>query len=295
MNPEIVTRQNAANQQVVMRQNIEPEKITKKDITKSWIRWFAYSEVSNNYERLQALAFCGAMTGILEKLYKNKEDLAAALKRHLTMYNTQCNWGSIVNGITIALEEKAASKPADDEEEVNEEVITGIKTGLMGPVAGIGDTIDYGTLRPILMGIFIPFAMAGSAVSALLPLILQTVFTAIMGYTLYHKGYSVGRRSIIDILQSGKIQQVITGAGVLGMFMMGALSASYVKLTTPLTIGTSVKALQVQALMDQIAPKLLPLVAVLGVYLFLVKVGPKYVQIVGFLILISLVGSAIGV
>jgi D-glucosaminate-specific PTS system IID component len=280
------------NQKVV---NLEPEKLTKGDITKSWIRWFAYSEVSNSYERLQALAFCGAMSGILEKLYKNKEDLALALQRHLTMYNTQCNWGSVINGISIALEEKAASHTEEDDEEVNEEVITGIKTGLMGPIAGIGDTIDYGTLRPILMGIFIPFALAGSAIAALLPLIIQTVFTAVMGYTLYHKGYTVGKKSIIDILQSGKIQQVITGAGVVGMFMMGALSASYVKLTTPMTITTSVKVLEIQSVIDKIAPKLLPLVAVLGVYLYLIKVGPNYVKIVGFLILISLVGSAIGI
>jgi len=275
--------------------NLEPEKLTKGDITKSWIRWFAYSEVSNSYERLQALAFCGAMSGILEKLYKNKEDLALALQRHLTMYNTQCNWGSVINGISIALEEKAASHTEEDDEEVNEEVITGIKTGLMGPIAGIGDTIDYGTLRPILMGIFIPFALAGSAIAALLPLIIQTVFTAVMGYTLYHKGYTVGKKSIIDILQSGKIQQVITGAGVVGMFMMGALSASYVKLTTPMTITTSVKVLEIQSVIDKIAPKLLPLVAVLGVYLYLIKVGPNYVKIVGFLILISLAGSAIGI
>ncbi len=284
------------NQEIV---KLEPEKITKTDITKSWIRWFAYSEVSNSYERLQALAFCGAMTGILEKLYKNKADLAAALQRHLTMYNTQCNWGSVISGITIALEEKAASKSEEvteeDEDEVSEEVITGIKTGLMGPIAGIGDTIDYGTLRPILMGIFIPFALAGSAVAALLPLIIQTTFTAIMGYTLYHKGYSVGKKSIIDILQSGKIQQVISGAGVVGMFMMGALSANYVKLTTPMTITTSVKVLQIQTFIDQIAPKLLPLVAVLGVYLYLIKIGPNYVKIVGFLIGISLLGSAIGI
>ncbi|MBP3039031.1 PTS system mannose/fructose/sorbose family transporter subunit IID [Bacillaceae bacterium Marseille-Q3522] len=282
------------NENVSKQQDLAPEKITKKDITKSWIRWFAYSEVTNNFERLQALAFCGAMTGILQKLYKKKEDLSAALKRHLTMYNTQANWGSVINGITIAMEEKTAAKTAD--EEVNEEVITGIKTGLMGPMAGIGDTIDYGTLRPILMGIFIPFALAGSQISALAPLLIQTTFVAIMGYTLYHKGYSVGRKSITDILQSGKIQQVIAGASLLGMFMMGALSASYVKLTTPLKINfSSAEAVTIQTLIDQIAPRLLPLLAVFGIYFYLVKVGPKYLRIVGFVLLFSLVGAAIGI
>jgi D-glucosaminate-specific PTS system IID component len=289
------------DQKVENNQKMEPEKITKRDVTLAWIRWFAYSEVSNNFERLQALAFCGAMTGILEKLYKRKEDLAVALSRHLGMFNTQANWGSIIPGITVALEEKAAANEAEesegeeDGEAVSGEAIIGIKTGLMGPLAGIGDTLDYGTLRPILMGIFIPFALNGSVGAALMPLIIQTTTTAVIGYTLFHRGYSTGKKSIIEILQSGKIQQVITSASVLGMFMMGALSASYVKLSTPLMIGTAVEPLKVQGLIDSLAPKLLPLFAVMGIYIFLMKVGPKYVRIVSFLVLISLLGAALGV
>jgi Phosphotransferase system, mannose/fructose/N-acetylgalactosamine-specific component IID len=288
------------NRKIEKDQNLESEKITKRDVTIAWIRWFAYSEVSNNFERLQALAFCGAMTGILEKIYKRKEDLAAALSRHLGMFNTQANWGSIIPGITIALEEKAAANEAEegaeeDDEAVSGEAIIGIKTGLMGPLAGIGDTLDYGTLRPILMGIFIPFALNGSVGAALMPLIIQTTTTAVIGYTLFHRGYSTGKKSIIEILQSGKIQQVITSASVLGMFMMGALSASYVKLSTPLMIGTAVEPLKVQALIDSLAPRLLPLFAVMGIYIFLMKVGPKYVRIVSFLVMISLLGAALGV
>jgi D-glucosaminate PTS system EIID component len=283
------------NEEIVKAQ---PEKLTKADITKSWIRWFAYAEVSNNFERLQALAFCGAMTGILQKLYKDKADLAAALKRHLAMYNTEGNWGCIINGISIALEEKAASqihKEEDEEEEVGEDAIVSVKTGLMGPVAGIGDTIDFGTMRPILMGIFIPFAMAGSAFCALLPVIIQSIYTIVFGYGLYQKGYTAGRQSILEILQSGRIQTVITSASVLGMFMMGALSASYVKLTTTLTIGTAMKAIPVQPLIDQLAPRLLPLLVVMGIYIFLIKVGPKYIRIVTFLLVVSLVGAALGI
>ena len=83
--------------------------ITKKDVRKSFILWHAFAETSLNFERLQALAFCNSLTGILKKLYPNKEDLSAALQRHLTMYNTEANWGAVVNGITIALEEQVAT------------------------------------------------------------------------------------------------------------------------------------------------------------------------------------------
>ena len=81
----------------------ESSPITNRDVQIVWLKWHAFSETSLNFERLQALAFCNSMTGILAKLYPNERDLSKALQRHLTMFNTQANWGSVVNGITIAL------------------------------------------------------------------------------------------------------------------------------------------------------------------------------------------------
>ncbi len=274
------------------------EKLTKKDITIAWARWYAYSEVSNNFERLQALAYCGSMTGILEKLYTSKEELSVALKRHLSMFNTQATWGSVINGITIALEEEHSLLEEDDElgmtEEESAETITGMKIGLMGPIAGIGDTLDFGTIRPILMGIFIPFALNGSVIAALAPLIIQSLYMSGLGYVFFHRGYSVGKKSIMAILQSGRIQQVISGAGVLGMFMMGSLSATFVRLSTPLEITTELDTISVQGVFDSIAPSLLPLIAVFLIYFYLVKVGPKFIRIITFVMIFALVGAFIG-
>ena len=123
-----------------------PEKITKKDIRRSWIRWILGVAMSTSVERLQALGFCASISPILEKLYKTKESLSAALKRHLLFFNTQGNWGAIIPGAVIAMEEQKASAP-----ELPEEAITGFKTGLMGPMAGIGDTMDWLTLGPLLI------------------------------------------------------------------------------------------------------------------------------------------------
>ena len=119
---------------------MENKEITKKDIRKAYLRWYNTVEVSNSYERMQTVAFCYSISGILKKLYDKKEDYVKALQRHLNFFNTQGIWGSPLLGISIAMEEQKAKGSG-----VADEAITGIKTGLMGPLAGIGDTIYWGT------------------------------------------------------------------------------------------------------------------------------------------------------
>lgn len=87
----------------------------------------------------------------LEKLYgKETQELKEACKRHMEFFNTEPNVGGCILGITLALEEQKANG-----EDVDEEMISSIKTGLMGPLAGIGDTIWQGTLSPIALGIIL--------------------------------------------------------------------------------------------------------------------------------------------
>ena len=149
-------------------------KLTKKDITKSMWIYYAGAELSNSYERLQSLVFCASMTPILKKLYSTDEELSAALKRHLVFFNTEGILGAIIQGITISMEEQKANG-----ENVTDDAITGIKTGLMGPIAGMGDAIIWAALMPILFSIFLPFASEGSAFGGIMPLILYPAFSAL--------------------------------------------------------------------------------------------------------------------
>lgn len=235
------------------------------------------------------------MVPILKKLYPNdKEGLSRALQRHLAMYNTEANWGIVINGITIALEEKAAASGEESAETA--ELITGLKAGLMGPLAGIGDTLDFGTLRPIVMGICIPFVMQGSVFAALIPLLYQVIYMAVTSNILINLGYSKGRDSIMNILQSGAIHKVINGFGMFGLLMMGALSATYVKITTPLVITTGGgNSIAIQEMLDKIAPCLIPLLVVFAIYYFIKKKGPHYLQILCAVIIVSLLFSFLGV
>ncbi|MDN6634110.1 MAG: PTS system mannose/fructose/sorbose family transporter subunit IID [Enterobacterales bacterium] len=265
--------------------------LTKGDITKAWFIYWLGAEVSSSYERLQSLIFCASMTPIIKKLYPEKEERAEALKRHLNFFNTEQTFGAVIQGVAIAMEEqKTRGEPISDAS------ITGIKTGLMGPLAGIGDSVIWAAVMPLLIAIFIPFAAKGSAFGGILPLVLYTGITLAVSYGLVHKGYTLGRDSIITLLQGGRIKELIYGANVLGLIMMGALSASYGKITSPLKISAlEGSEIVVQQILDSIAPGLLPLAAVFSIYFYLTKKGPRYTTILLSVVVISVVCSLLGV
>lgn len=264
--------------------------LTKKDVTKSMWIYYLGAELSNSYERLQSLVFCASMTPVLKKLYPNKEDLSKALKRHLIFFNTEGTLGSIIQGITIAMEEEKARG-----EEVTDSAITGIKTGLMGPVAGMGDAIVWAAVMPIIIGIFLPFASNGSPIGGIAPLILYPAVTIGIAYYLVHRGYKLGKKSIMDILKNGTMKQIIFTANIIGLIMMGALSASYVTITTPFVMNISDgTTIVLQDILNMIVPGLLPLIAVFGIYQFLVKKGPRYNIILIAVVIFSIFCSLLG-
>lgn len=266
-------------------------KLTKKDITKSMWIYYAGAELSNSYERLQSLVFCASMTPILKKLYSTDEELSAALKRHLVFFNTEGILGAIIQGITISMEEQKANG-----ENVTDGAITGIKTGLMGPIAGMGDAIIWAALMPILFSIFLPFASEGSAFGGIMPLILYPAITIVISYLLIHNGYTLGKKSIVTLLHGGKMKSIIFTANVIGLTMMGALSASYVTLSTPLEFtvrgGSSII---VQDILDMVAPGILPLAAVFIIYAYLRKKGPRYTKILLTVVIVSVIASVLGI
>lgn len=266
--------------------------ISKKELRKSWFIWYLGAEVSNSYERLQSLIFCASMVPVLKKLYTTKESLSEALKRHLSFFNTEGIAGSIVQGITIAMEEQRAASN-DSSQDV---MITSIKTGLMGPVAGIGDSIVWAAIMPIIIALFLPFAIQGSSLGAIMPIILYTGISMFIGYFLCVRGYTIDRNSILQLLQNGKIKDLIEGAAVLGLFMMGALAASYITIKTPLEIAVkNSQPIVLQQILDSIVPGLLELTAVFAIYFYMKKKGPNYNVIMGAILVLSIVASVLGI
>ena len=275
-----------------MENTNENRVITKKELRKSWFIWYLGAEVSNSYERLQSLVFCASMIPVLKKLYTTKETLSDALKRHLSFFNTEGIAGSIVQGITIAMEEQRAASNDSSQDTM----ITSIKTGLMGPVAGIGDSIVWAAIMPIIIALFLPFAIQGSSLGAIMPIILYTGISMFIGYFLCVRGYTIGRNSILQLLQNGKIKDLIEGAAVLGLFMMGALAASYISIKTPLEIAVkNSQPIVLQQILDSIVPGLLELTAVFAIYFYMKKKGPNYNVIMGAILVLSIIASVLGI
>ena len=270
-------------------------RVTRGDLLRSWALWTFFAHANYNYERLQGTGFAHAMTPIIKRLYTTPDEIRAALKRHLVFFNTEPNFGNIVHGTVIAMEEQRANgAPIDDD------AINSVKSGLMGPLAGIGDTLSQSTITPILLALGIGIAggtAGGSAVptlagatgnplGAIIYMVLVSVVIVAIGYTAWMQGYARGRTFVTDILRSGTIDRVLVGAGVLGNMVLGALAAKFVVVNLAPTITISGAQLNIQAaVLDPLFPGALALGLVVLTWWLLRRVNPLV------LLAIFLVGS----
>lgn len=267
----------------------ETRALSKKDVNGVFLRWQFTAEISNSFERMQSVAVCASFAPVLKKLYPDEAELESALKRHLGFFNTNANWGCLIHGTVLAMEEQRASGA-----DVPEEIITGVKNGLMGPLAGVGDTVDFGTVQVILFALGASFATQGNAFGVVF-VILFGILTFIEARALFGLGYKLGRESVQKILAGGIVNKLIDCASIVGMFVMGALSANIVKVSTPLSWTFGEKTIVLQDTLNSIAPGLLALAAVMFVFW-----GIKYkkwtiTKLLVILIVVSLVGAFLGI
>ena len=191
-------------------------KLSKKDRLSVWWR-STFIQGSWNYERMQNGGWTYAMIPAIKKLYKTKEERTAALERHLEFFNTHPYVASPVLGVTLALEEERANGvPIEDV------TIQGVKVGMMGPLAGIGDPVFWFTVRPILGALAASLAMAGNILGPIIFFLAWNIIRmAFMWYT-QEFGYKAGSR-ISEDLTGTLLQDITKGASILGMFILGSL------------------------------------------------------------------------
>lgn len=272
----------------------ESKKLTKKDIVKSFWAWTFFSHANYNYERLQATGVINAFTPILKRLYGDDPDgMKDALQRHMQFFNTEPSIGGPILSATIAMEEEKADKETPD---IPDEAISGFKTGLMGPLAGIGDTLWQGTLIPILLSFTIPFGAEGNIFMG--PVLFFGLHLGIMllvAYKLWMVGYERGREGILNIMESGLLDRVMTGARALGGVVIGALAAQFVQVSSPLVIEMEGSAISLQTdVLDQLILGILPLFITLLTF-YLLKKQFKPTTVVLILIVIGIIGGGLGI
>ena len=190
--------------------------IDKSDIKKVWWR-SQFLLASFNYERMQNMGVAFSLIPAMRKLYHTKDEISAFLKRHLEFFNTHPYCAAPIFGVEMALEENRANGG-----EVDDAAIQGVKIGMIGPLAGVGDPIFWGTLRPVLGAFAASLALTGNILGPILFFVIWNLIRMLFIWYTLEFGYQQGA-SITKNLTGGLLQKITLGASILGMFIMGVL------------------------------------------------------------------------
>ncbi|MCM3653361.1 mannose/fructose/sorbose PTS transporter subunit IID [Metabacillus litoralis] len=268
------------------------KKLTKKDIFSMFIR-SNFLLGSFNFERVQAMGYCYVMIPAIKRLYGPGAQRNQALKRHLEWFNTHPWISAPIFGVTAAMEEEMANK-----KDLDEKAISGMKIGLMGPLAGVGDPIFWGTIRPVLAALGASLALGGNIAGPLLFFVLINVIRLSLKYYGLKYGYIKGTEILKDLV-GNRIQKLTEGASILGLFVMGALVSKWTTINIPVVVSRikddsgKVVVKTVQDVLDSILPGLLPLALTLLVARMLRK-GVNPLLIIMGIFLIGILGYWVG-
>ncbi|MDD8047977.1 MAG: PTS system mannose/fructose/sorbose family transporter subunit IID [Thomasclavelia sp.] len=185
-----------------------------------------------NYERMQNGGWCFAIIPAIKKLYPKKDDQVKALKRHLEFFNTHPYVASPVMGVTLALEEDKANGAV-----VEDSAIQGVKVGMMGPLAGVGDPVFWYTVRPILGALGASLALTGNILGPIIFFVAWNIIRWLFMWYTQEFGYKVGTK-ITDDLSGGLLQKITKGASILGMFVLGSLVQRWVSISFTPVVST---------------------------------------------------------
>ncbi|EEC5263550.1 TPA: PTS system mannose/fructose/sorbose family transporter subunit IID [Salmonella enterica] len=261
--------------------------ITAKDLRRVFWRSFQM-EFSWNYERQMNLAFVYALIPVLKKLYTNKEDLSAALKRHMVFFNTTPHLVTLILGIVIAMEEKYSGA-----KDIEVSSIDNVKASLMGPLAGIGDSFFWGTLRLVATGVGTSLALKGNILGPILFLLIFNIPHIVGRYICTRLGYVLGIGVLQRVQKNGMMEGLTFGASIIGLMVIGAMTASMINITIPVSFGSMDAKINIQDILNDIMPCLLPLLGFYIVYWLLGKNAKPLVIIAG-MALVGIIGSFIG-
>lgn len=254
---------------------------TKKDMTKMAVNAGALGmEYSWNYPRQMHLAFCMMIEKCLRKIYKDDpEGYAAALTRHVAFFNITPQLAPFVGGIAVSMEEKVATG------ELEGAAVDSVKAALMGPLAGIGDSIFLGCIRVIAVAVGASLAATGNILGPILYFLIYNIPAFLVRIFGARLGYDLGFSFLTNAQKSGLMDKIMYAAGIVGTMVIGAMSSDMFWATLPTKIGSGDSATTLQEILDGIMPGMLG-IAALGIYYWLLKkkVNPM-ILIIGTMIL----------
>lgn len=260
-------------------------KLTKKDLNKMFRRWIFSAGLGYNFETQQAPSVAFSMRKALRKIYKDDKEYIEAMDNHYKYFNANPLMANVILGATLAMEENEGIKAKN--------AVQSLKTSLMGPFSGVGDSIFW-ILIPTIMGSIAGYmAVQGNATGAVIWMILQAIFYFLKVW-LFKTGYNSGTKLVTSL---GKKINIFTDAiSIMGLMVIGCLIPTVVKVFIPLKFKTGKVILSLEnGILDKIMPALLPVAVTIFVYWLLGKKNITPTKIIGLIILICLLGSFTGI
>lgn len=243
-------------------------------------------EANFNFETMQNTGFAFAMLPVLKKFYKSRESMSEALQRHLQLFNTSTYGCTLILGLAAAMEGQNSR-----DQEFNAESINAVKLGLMGPLAGVFDSLFWGTLKVIAAGVGTSLALKGKLSGAVLFILLFNVPHLLLRYKLTFIGYKAGTAFLTRLSKNNVMDRLKDGAAILGLMVVGAMPATLMNIHTPISFSSD-DAGSLQGILDQIVPAALPLGLTFLVYYF-IRRGVKTTPLLLGLLLLGFIGSII--
>ena len=268
----------------------ERKKISKKTLTKSFHHWFYGHLTCFSQEHMQTFGYLTSMLPIVEELYDSKEEQKEAMQTYTAFFNTEPQLGSIVVGVTAGLEEARANGDSVDDETIN-----GMRAGLMGPIAGIGDSLIVGTLIPVLLGVALGLSNGGSPVGAIFYIIVWNLLAYFGMKFAYFKGYELGDKAV-EFLVGPQGQAIRKAIGIIGGMVIGGVAATWVSVKTSFQMkndaGEAFLVLQDQ--LDAVYPGLLTACFILFCWWLMAKKNLSPIKVMLLLVVIAFVGVLLG-
>ncbi len=238
-----------------------------------------------NYERFQNLGWWWGLKPMLQRLYPDPADLAQAYKRHLVFFNTHPWTSGPIFGVVASMEESKARGDAD----LDDESINSVKVSMMGPLAGIGDSLIFGALRPVLSGVCAALAVTGNPVGPILFFVAINSVQVLMRWYGVSSGYGYGVR-FFEKLDPAQIQRLKEAATMVGLLVVGALVATLLTVTSPLTYTSGKAEIKVQDSIDQVLPAAISLTLTMLVF-FLIR---RRISATWVLVIVTILGLVAG-
>ncbi|MDH6367659.1 MULTISPECIES: PTS system mannose/fructose/sorbose family transporter subunit IID [Breznakia] len=268
------------------------KKISKKTLTKSFHKWYYGNLTCFSQEHMQTFGYLCAMLPIVEELYDTKEEQLKAIHTYTAFFNTEPQLGAVIVGITAGLEEARAAGTED----VDDEAINGLRAGLMGPIAGIGDSLVVGTVIPILLGIAMGMSTGGSPLGAIFYIIVWNLFAYFGMRFIFNKGYDLGGKAV-EFLVGEKGEAIRESITMLGAIVIGAVAASWVSVKTAFTMtaaGAEEPFLVLQDTFDSVYPGFLSAGVIVFCWYLLAKKKISPLKVMLLLVVIAFIGVLIG-